>query len=275
MEPVARALVLAGGGLTGIGWEVGVLAGLAAEGVEPGATADLIIGTSAGSVVGARVAQGADLEALFAEQLADAGTERAASIDGDAVTEIFEAMLSADGDPGDRHRRVGALALAAETIPEEERLVVVAARLPDPAWPARRLQVVAVDAVSGETALFDADSGVPLVEAVAASCAVPGIWPPTTIGDRRYVDGGVRSPDNADLAAGFDRVLVLVPMRMDVAAVARLEETGSVAVVYPDDEALMAMGPNPLDPAFRAAAARAGREQAAALAVDIAEFWAD
>lgn len=275
MEPVTRALVLAGGGLTGIGWEVGVLAGLAAEGVEPGRGADLIIGTSAGSVVGARVAQGADLEALFAEQLADAGTERAASIDGAAVSEIFEAMLSGEGDPVERHRHVGALALAADTIPEEERLAVVAARLPDPTWPTRRLQVVAVDALSGETALFDADAGVPLVEAVAASCAVPGVWPPTTIGGRRYVDGGVRSPDNADLAAGFDRVLVLVPMRMDVAAVPRLEETGSVAVVYPDDDALVAMGANPLDPAFRAAAARAGRAQAAALAVDIDEFWAD
>jgi NTE family protein len=70
-------------------------------------------------------------------------------------------------------------------------------------------------------------------------------------------------------------VLILVPMRMDVVAVPRLEETGSVAVVYPDDGALAAMGPNPLDPAFRAAAARAGRNQAAALADDIAEFWAD
>jgi NTE family protein len=270
-----KALVLAGGGLTGIGWEVGILAGLAAGGVEPGAGADLIIGTSAGSVVGARVAQGADLEALFTEQLAPAGTERAASIDGEAVTEIFEAMLATGGDPLERHRRVGALALAADTIPEADRLAVVAARLPDPSWPTRRLRIVAVDAVSGETALFDAGSGVPLVEAVAASCAVPGVWPPTTIGDRRYIDGGVRSPDNADLAAGSDRVLVLVPLRMDVAAVPRLEETGSVAVVYPDDDAVVAMGPNPLDPAFRAAAARAGRDQAAALAADIADFWAD
>jgi len=269
------AMVLAGGGLTGIGWEVGILAGLAAGGVDPGGTADLIIGTSAGSVVGTRVAQGADLEELLAEQLAEAGTERAASIDGDVVTEIFEMMLSADGDPVERCRRVGALALAAPTIPEAERMAVIAARLPDPSWPARRLQVVAVDAGSGEPAVFDAGSGVTLVEAVAASCAVPGVWPPTTIGDRRYIDGGVRSPDNADLAAGFDRVLVVCPMPMAVTAVPQLEATGSVAVVFPDDGAMEAMGPNPLDPAFRAAAARAGRRQADTLAVDIAAFWAD
>lgn len=273
MKSAPRALVLAGGGLTGIGWEIGVLAGLASEGVEPGSSADLIIGTSAGAVVGARVAQGADLEGMYAEQLAPAIAERAASIDGEAVTEIFEEMLATGGDPLERHQRIGRLAMAAPTISESERLAVVASRLPDPTWPDRRLQLVAVDAESGEVVLFDATSGVGLVEAVAASCAVPGVWPPTTINGRRYLDGGVRSVDNADLAAGFERVLVLMPVQLEVAAVPLLESTGSVAVLYPDDAAVTAMGPNPLDPEYRAAAARAGRLQAEALALDLADFW--
>ncbi len=266
--------MLAGGGLTGIGWEVGLLAGLAAAGVRPGADADLLVGTSAGSVVGARVAQGADLDDLYAEQLADTGAERAASIDHGGMAEIFEEMLSTGGDPVARHQRIGALALAADTVPEADRLAVISTRLPDPEWPDRRLQIVAVDAVSGETAIFQADSGVALVDAVAASCAVPGVWPPVTIAGRRYLDGGVRSPDNADLAAGFDRVLVLAPLRLDVTAVPLLETTGAVVVAYPDDAAVSAMGPNPLDPAFRAQAARAGRHQAAAVADDIRTFWA-
>ena len=163
--------------------------------------------------------------------------------------------------------------MAAPTISESERLAVVASRLPDPTWPDRRLQLVAVDAESGEVVLFDATSGVGLVEAVAASCAVPGVWPPTTINGRRYLDGGVRSVDNADLAAGFERVLVLMPVQLEVAAVPLLESTGSVAVLYPDDAAVTAMGPNPLDPEYRAAAARAGRLQAEALALDLADFW--
>jgi NTE family protein len=277
MTTATRALVLAGGGLTGIGWEVGVLAGLAEFGMRPGDDADLIIGTSAGSVVGARVAQGADLEALFAEQLAKEAitNERPVSLEGELFGAILEEMMSVSGDPAERHARVGALALGADTISEEERLAVVAGRLASTDWPDRRLQIVAVDAVSGETAVFEPDSGVPLVLAVAASCAVPGIWPPTTIDGRRYIDGGVRSPDNADLAAGFDRVLVLSPARLEIFALPVLEATGSVAVIYPDDDALVAMGANPLDPTLRAPAARAGRAQAEALARDLGEFWAD
>jgi NTE family protein len=275
MESTTRALVLAGGGLTGIGWEVGILAGLANKGVRPGDDADLILGTSAGAVVGARVAQGADLDELYHEQLIEphASTERAASLDSEVLTEIFEEMLSAEGDAIQRHIRVGALALAADTISEEDRLAVIAARLPSPDWPHKRLHIIAVDAHSGETAVFDAESGVSLVEAVAASCAVPGVWPPTTIAGRRYLDGGTRSADNADLAAGFDQVLVLSPMLLDVAGIPLLESTGTVAVVYPDQAAMVAMGDNPLDPGLRAAAARAGWSQSAALAPEIAEFY--
>lgn len=277
MTSVTRALVLAGGGLTGIGWEVGVLAGLAEFGMRPGDDADLIVGTSAGSVVGTRVAQGADLAGLLDEQVAEdaIARERSVSLDGELFGAILEEMTSLGGDPAERHARVGALALGADTISEEERLAVVAGRLPSTDWPDRKLQIVAVDAVSGETAIFGPDSGVPLVLAVAASSAVPGIWPPTTIDGRRYIDGGVRSPDNADLAAGYDRVLVLSPARLEIFALPVLEATGSVAVIYPDDAAVEAMGANPLDPSLRAPAARAGWAQAEALAEDLGNLWSD
>src|SRR5581483_5739954 len=112
-------------------------------------------------------------------------------------------------------RRIGAAALAAETIDEAPRRAAVAARVPVDAWPARTLLIVAVDAATGETVVFDRGSGVSLVDAVTASCAVPGVWPPATIGGRRYVDGGVRSGTNADLAVGCDRVVVIVPLMAD------------------------------------------------------------
>jgi NTE family protein len=119
--------------------------------------------------------------------------------------------------------------------------------------------------------VFDRHCGVGLVAAVAASCAVPGIWPPVSIDGRRYVDGGVRSSDNADLAAGFARVVVLAPMGFEsplpsalplAGAVDQLRRDGSrVAVVVPDTPSRAAIGTNPLDPTTRGPAVRAGREQ--------------
>ena len=110
-----------------------------------------------------------------------------------------------------------------------------------------------------------------LVDAVAASCAVPGIWPPVTIGGSRYMDGGVRSPDNADLAAGFGRITVISPLGFDSPipsplplrdVVARLRAEGSaVTVIVPDAASAAAIGANPLDPATRTPASNAGRAQ--------------
>jgi NTE family protein len=142
-----------------------------------------------------------------------------------------------------------------------------------------RVVLTAVDAATGSFTTFDASSGVDLVDAVAASCAVPGIWPPVTVGDRRYVDGGVRSSSNAHLAEGFDHVLVLSPMNPALVAgqgeeLAALEATGSqVLVIQADEDALAAMGDNPLDPAFRAQAVDAGLRQGAALAAVVRDRW--
>jgi NTE family protein len=144
------------------------------------------------------------------------------------------------------------------------------------------LRITAVDADTGEFVPLDRDSGVPLVEAVAASCAVPGVWAPVSTGGRRLVDGGLRSPVNADLAAGCDQVVVLAPIVRAIGPmigvgtqVAALRAQGArVALVSPDAEALAAIGRNVLDPAHRAAAARAGRRQAAAAIADVAEAWA-
>lgn len=168
-------------------------------------------------------------------------------------------------------RAVGRFALDAVTVPEAERHAVIASRLPSHEWPSRTLKIVAVDAETGEPRVFDKACGVSLVDAVAASCAVPGVWPPVTVGGRRYVDGGVRSGANADYAAGASRVLVVVPLGnterfptntpLD-AAVAELRASGAqVAIIAPDDRSKVAIGANPLDPSTRTPAADAGRRQ--------------
>jgi NTE family protein len=281
MNGQRTALVLGGGGITGIAWEVGVLAGLAEAGVDL-TGADLVVGTSAGSVVGAQLTSGADLEMLFARQLEPPTGEQAARMTRAALARYAWAVLRSRGDDVGFRRRVGALALAAEqaglTPTEQERLDVIGSRLVSREWPDRDLRVTAVDAQSGEFRVLDRTSGVPLLQAVAASCAVPGVYPPVTVEGRRYVDGGMRSAANADLAEGCDRVVVLAPIPRGVGPLASVDAqvTGMVArvaVVSPDEAARRAIGRNVLDPAARAGSARAGRAQAAGVAAEVTEVW--
>jgi len=173
--------------------------------------------------------------------------------------------------PGDMLRRFGQFALDATTVPEAARRAVIESRLPSAAWPATPTKLIAVDCGSGEMAAFDADSGVSLVDAVGASAAVPGVWPPVTINGRRYMDGGVRSADNADLAAGAAQIVVISPLGMDSPlpttlplreVATRLKDGGAtVTVISPDADSVAAIGANPLDPGTRVPAATAGRAQ--------------
>ena len=267
-----HALVLAGGGVAGIAWMTGLLAGLA-DADQDVTGANLIIGTSAGATVAAQLGSGRPLDELFARQ-AEADRQAAeirAEFDlaklGAEIAGYLADVKSAD----EALRRIGAHALAAQTVPEADRLAVIESRLPSREWPSRRIHLVAVDAETGEMRIFDQRSGVSLVDAVAASCAVPGIWPPVTIGGRRYIDGGVRSSHNADLATGFGRVTVISPLGLDSPipsplplrdVIGKLRSGGAdVTVIAPDQESASAMGANPLDPGTRTPAARAGRAQ--------------
>ncbi len=272
------ALVLGGGGVTGVAWELGILAGLAEAGVDL-AGADLVVGTSAGSVVGAQLTSGAPIEELFQRQLQPPTAEQPARFGLGLMLKLAAAALGSR-DAQHARAKIGAMALAARTLPEAERRGIIASRLPTDEWPQRRLVITAVAADDGEFVVFDRDSHVSLVDAVAASCAVPGVWPPVTINGRRYIDGGVRAPANVDLAAGYDRVVVLAPIsvafRRDsrvAAQVAALPAGTRTAVVAPEPAASRAIGRNVLDPARRAPAARAGRTQAAQVLAAVREVW--
>jgi NTE family protein len=269
---MTEALVLGGGGVAGVSWLTGVLAGLADAGQDFTAV-DLLVGTSAGSTVAAQVGSGLSLEELYARQTEPA--LQAAEIMADVDLESFgarmaEVLRDATTIP-EVLRAIGRFALDTATVSESARRAVIESRLPSHAWPDRGLKIIAVDAESGVPRVFDKDSGVSLVDAVTASCAVPGIWPPATIDGRRYIDGGSRSNDNADYALGASRVLVLSPFGsvqlwptdkpLDQ-AVAELRATGAeVAIVEPDDASREAMGSNPLDPSTRRPSAEAGRAQ--------------
>jgi len=209
------ALVLAGGGIAGIAWETGFLLGVqeaqraAAERL---LDAEVLLGTSAGSTVAAQISSGAPLAELYARQMSQNTHELAPRIDVEDLLGLFEA---AAGDTRtsltDTLRAIGRRAVSAPTVTEEVRRSVIARRLPSHRWPDRRLEVTAIDVETGERVLFGRDSGVPLVDAVAASCAVPMVWPPVTIGERRFMDGGVGSSANVDAATDVDVVVMLAP----------------------------------------------------------------
>lgn len=271
-----RALVLGGGGVTGIAWETGILHGLAEQGVDL-TDADLFVGTSAGSVVATELAGGAPLAGLYAGQLLPPDGESPARLTSWMVVRYALSYVM-PGTPARKRARLGRAALKARTPSEESRLDVFDSRLSIKDWPERPLKVTAVDTADGKFVAFDRDSGVPLVKAVASSCAVPLVWPPVSINGSRYMDGGMRSVANVDLAAGYERVVVIAPLTRSASPAAtpgaQAAKLGVPSIVIsPDGAALTAIGTNLLDPARRKPAAEAGYAQAVSIAESVRKVW--
>jgi NTE family protein len=278
-----NALVLGGGGIAGIAWETGVLRGIADE--SPTAArvlldSDVLVGTSVGSSVAAQISSGLAIEDLFERQI----QANSAEIDpGNGIDTVVELFLQAVADPHStvtqKRQRIGAVALATETVAEPVRRDVIAGRLPSRHWSDRVLRVTAIDIDTGKLVVFDRDSGVKLVDAVTASCAVPGVWPPVTFGERRYMDGGIGSTINLDVAGDCDMAVVLVPAGESAPSsfgegpASEIAAFGGTALgLFADDESLAAFGSNPLDPRCRIASAQAGRAQGRREAAGVAAF---
>lgn len=285
----SRGLVLGGGGITGIAWETGLLTGLAEADVDL-TGADRVIGTSAGSIVGAQVTSEIGPEELYRRQLlppADLGDGAAplASIGPGVVALLGLSLLQSRGDAERFGRVLGARAVKAasrgRTPTVAERYEQVALRIGGLTWPDRDLVVTAIDVATGELAAFGPRGSVPevtLEDAVNASCAVPCVYPPIPIGSRTFVDGGVRSGANADLAAGCDPIVAITPVDRAIgplrSAAQQLKDTGvRHLVISPDEASQAAIGKNVLDPAARPPSARAGYAQAAAEIDRVRDLW--
>jgi NTE family protein len=278
-----RGLVLAGGGLAGIAWEIGILRGIADEAPQVARElldSDVLLGTSAGSTVAAQIGSGTALEALFDAQVSGDGHEIDPGVSIDDLVALLATATTGEDDTGERVlQRIGAIAVAADTVTEPVRRAVIAHRLPSREWPDRVLRVTAIDVATGELLVIDRESGISLVDAVAASCAVPGVWPPVTVGVRRLMDGGAGSLVNMPVASDCDEVVVLVPSSETApspfgsGAAAEIAAVGDAALaVFADEASIEAFGPNPLDPACRAPSATAGREQGRREAARVARF---
>lgn len=284
-----RALVLHGGGSAGNAWEIGVIAGLLDAGLDVTET-DLVVGTSAGATVAAQITAASPATLLAAvldspppSRTAPAGRPRTPTVDH---LDRTNRIIAAARDAADMRRRMSAAALELDAASDGAGAArwgtITASRLPANRWPDRSVLITAVDARTGEPVVFDRSSGVELVDAVAASTSSGA---PYRIGEDRYIDGGYRRNENADLAAGFDRVLVLSPFSgrtrhplawgMQLAAqVDELRAGGSrVETVFPDRASLAAFGDDMMDPTTRPPAARAGFDQGRTLAPELTTFW--
>ena len=288
------ALVLGGGGSAGQAWTIGVIAGLAEASIDMTETADLVIGTSSGATAAAQVRSGIPPAELLASVLSPpvppVGQNRPPP-PGPPMATVFERMRAIGAaaiSAADLQRAMGAFGLESDAtfgpVAAEQRRAMVAARLPRQQWPDRPMIVAAVNAHTGELAAFDRDSGVDLVDAVTAGTALPGMVPTHSINGIRYINGGVRSAENADLARGYANIVVISPFGgrtgtlpagqfegirrspewgTDLASqVEALRKQGSrVVVITPDADSRAAMGTNQMDPATRIPAARAGFAQ--------------
>ncbi|QQM19971.1 patatin-like phospholipase family protein [Rhodococcus sp. P-2] len=283
MDGVKLGLVLAGGGVAGIAWETGFLLGVQEKSPDAAAallTADVLIGTSAGSTVSAQIAGGATLQELFDAQTAEATGELDPKIDVEILGQMFVDAIAGSQDRAEQLRALGEAATDADTVEPAERRAVIEARLRNRVWPDRELRIPAINTRTGELRVFGNADGVDLVDAVGASCAVPGVWPVVTIDGERYMDGGMASGSNVQLAADCDVIVVLSPAadpapnllggslreEIDVMAPKR------VLPIFADDAVVEAIGTNSLSPTTRRPAAELGREQGRRTADEIAAF---
>lgn len=276
--PPRRALVLGSGGHTGIAWEVGLLTGLRHLGLDL-ADADMLIGSSAGSVVASQLALGNDLDEAI-ELLSSPEVGHTGARMGPAILARYALAGLRPGTPARKRSWLSRRAAGAAVIDEDTFVRAVSSGIGDANWPERELLITAVRADNGEAVTFTRDSGVPLAQAVAASCSVPLVYPPVTIHGEQYVDGGIRTVTNADMAVGCDRVLVIAPIAFALrrahrprAQLARLGAHARSTCVVPDEASLEAMGRNLLDPSCGPAARAAGAAQAAHVADRVAAVW--
>jgi NTE family protein len=296
-----KALVLGGGGEVGEAWESGIIAGLAEKGVDL-SHADLIIGTSAGAIVGARLAIGTPpdlMKAILAPPEGTVPPPPPAGLPPDLsiLMRKFQEMESGQRPLQQIRAEIGAWAVKAPPITTEDDFVTsYIRRFPEKQWPIRAYECTAVDAADGSLKVWDQKSRVLLASAVASSCALPGLFAPVPINGHRYMDGGMRSASNADLAKGYKTVVVIAfalgrteneiakrfgPVAAALLSPATLEselkalrDRGSkVELIAPDAASLAAFGPELGDASRRVPAANAGLIEGRNRAAEIRSAW--
>jgi NTE family protein len=290
---MGRALVLGGGGPLGIAWECGLLTGLAESGIALG-EADFVLGTSAGSVAGATQALGADLQEIVElSKLPLPLPTGARAPDLDSLQAAMGAAAAGATTPDDALIAIGSAAATSPTVSESDFIGrPTFATLHDRQWP-EAFRCTGIDIETAELVMWDANSGVALDRATAASCSVPTMFPVVEVDGRRYMDGGMRDALNAGLATGYGLVVAVSCWALELpdgvqdptfelrkagtdADFAALRAGGATVHVIPPGPSYLDVsgwGQNIMDVALVPDAYQAGREQAAAECDRLRDVW--
>ncbi|WP_157387508.1 patatin-like phospholipase family protein [Nocardia terrae] len=271
---IRHALVLGGGGAVGLSWMAGVVIGLRENGVDP-ARAERIVGTSAGAVVGAALAAEVDLSLLLRRPATDTADLPPIEFDPNSFGEIFGLLSTPGLDPAEARRRAGARALELNVGDPAAHIARIGAFVGHAEWPQRDLRITAIDLTTGELQVWTPDGKATLPEALASSTSVPGVFPPIPIEGTYYFDGGMRSPINADLAAGAERMLIIEPLAHLFPHSPSDRDLGGAATTFivPDAGAIAAYGPDLFAVAALEPAYEAGLRQGAEAAPEVKDIW--
>ncbi len=281
-------LMLGGGGVVGIAWEIGVAAGLQeAAGFDPGAM-DVIVGSSAGSAAGALLTLGKPMDELVAQQRrtpsSRAGRPGPSEAGGRQIgtrvvpTEIMRLLISREGSVEERARAIGPLALAAPVAMTDNAFVASFERMfGTDEWPEQDLRITTADCESGASVLLSKEDGIALTRAVACSCAIPGYFPPISANGRRYMDGP-RGGFSAELVEekGLDAVLFIGPLAAlpkglrTNPEIDELAAKGLPVVQLGGGRGLEHLGADLMDAMARARAVDAGIADGKAMAAEVA-----
>jgi NTE family protein len=270
---------LGSGESIGFSWQWGVLTSLYDAGIDL-LDVKLMVGTSVGSTAAVELTMG-DPHRMLDHILADEPRERNSPPATDAFVQMLGQAIGRHSETRAILAEIGALALQAGGAPTDKMQEIVVGSLRVPEWPKQQLLIPAVDARTGELMVFTRESDVSLVDAMCASCALPGVWTPFALGGRHYIDGSTRSSTNADLAAGCDRVLVVAPVNgirgipgasFDE-SLEPVRQHGEGFLIKPDSTSKQAMGRDVFDMSRRVPAVRAGLVQGELVATAVKDFW--
>ncbi|AGZ26048.1 MULTISPECIES: patatin-like phospholipase family protein [Staphylococcus] len=270
-----RALVLGGGGITGIAWESGVLAALIENGMKI-SQIDKIFGTSAGAFVGAVLSNNQDMKSYYHYLNENKDPNEQTKL----KKEVYEMWRQAYIQGGNNQESIGRLLgemidQVQPVISMKERKKAIAKRLNDSKWTSQ-LVITAINARTGQLETINQQIGMDLIDSVAASEAVPGLWPHVTMNGKDYIDGGMVSSTNACLAKDFKQILIIAPLTQKIGKLPNvfddeitLSNTSDVYTITPDEFSKSIIGDNIYDASVIIEVGNAGYEQGKRLVKEI------
>lgn len=280
-EMFNHAIVLGGGGSLAIGWELGYLSALSEDGINI-RQADVVIGTSGGAQAATGITSQKSWEEIYNEQIAPKSDETPPSSNMSDIFSRYKEIQETSDTPKEWIENYSVYALEHNKFDESVHINRLKNRIKMNEWP-ENLMITAINVDKAERVALTTNSNVDIHTAMAASGSLPGVWPTTTINGVKHFDGGCHSMENADLAKGAKKVLILAtnlpvttPYKLKD-AIQELEQSGSeVILITPSDEVLAKLnelGGNTVDPSIRPDMFELGTIQGHSDANRIKEFW--